>query len=197
MRTRAPRGFTLLEVVVALTITALITTMALVAADVSLASGERVAQHRATTEVQLQFRALLMDALRHAVPGNGPVDTVFAIGTGYTPNGLRADTLTFRSRGLTALAGAGDEWQVTVYHDGVSVLLRALTDDPAMPVLQTRLDDVQGLALRVIPPADSVWSERWSGPGTVPRALEARFIGRDGQLLGVPLVTRVGAESWR
>lgn len=184
----ARRGFTLLELLLAMTITGLVTVIALVAADVGLASGERVSRHVASTEAQLLVRSLLADALRHAVPGSGPVDTVFTM----TP-----ELLTFRSRGIPPDLGGAHEWTVTVGQDRAGLVLIAEPDNPSLSVLRTRLDQVRGMDIRVLGTADSIWTDRWSAPGILPRALKARFLDGTGTQLGAPLVVRVGTDGVR
>jgi prepilin-type N-terminal cleavage/methylation domain-containing protein len=61
------RGLTLLELMVAITVTGIVALLAYGSAQAGFDTDERLARVGETSEAEAQFRALVSDALRHPV----------------------------------------------------------------------------------------------------------------------------------
>lgn len=118
---RASRGgFTLLEVLLALTLTAVAATVAGAALQTARQAASRVSAFRETTEPAQQLHDALQDLLRHAPPAERVDEALFAL-----RNGPTSDTLVFLSRGVQQPFGTGATWRVHLYGDSTGLHLRA------------------------------------------------------------------------
>lgn len=104
------RGFTLLEVVVAIALTAVAVGVAASALTTATLVKERVTEHRETLEFDVRFRSTLMDMLRHAPAADGVEEPLMRVSR--TPDG--SSQLVFLSTGVTPPFGNGSAWRVTV-----------------------------------------------------------------------------------
>lgn len=122
--TRVRRGFTLLEVMVALTLTALAAGIAGSALSAAHSTSAAVARHRDGAEAELQLRALVSDLLRHAPPVDARDEARLTIvAAGGSP------ALHFLSRGLGTSRGGspgtGATWRVTIATVGDTLVVLA------------------------------------------------------------------------
>lgn len=157
---RARRAFTLLEVMVALTLTALAAGIAGSALSAAHSTSAAVVRHRDGAEAELQLRTLVSDLLRHAPPVDARDEARLTIATdGGAP------TLQFLSRGQGATHGTGSTWRVTVgvVADTLVVLATPIVRDDAGPTapLVARLAPVRGLRIDVLEPARPGEAARW------------------------------------
>lgn len=113
-------GFTLLEVMLALTLTAVAATVAGAALQAARQASTRVAEFGSRTEPAQQLHDALHDLLRHAPPAEQVDEALFAVRRGPT-----TDTLVFLSRGVQQPFGTGAAWRVLMYSDSVGLTLRA------------------------------------------------------------------------
>lgn len=130
VRRRARRGFTLLEVIIALTLTAVAVTIAASALRAATTARKRVLAHERHDGQWMRFRAQLTDMLRHAPSAESVNEPLLQV----THDALGNATLTFLSTGVRAPFGTGPAWRVTV-----SAQSGALTLD-AVPVGRTADD---------------------------------------------------------
>ncbi len=130
-------GFTLLEVLLAVTLTAVAATVAGAALHTARQASTRVAEFRGRTQPTQQMHDALRDLLRHAPPAEQVDEPLFALRVG--PD---ADTLVFLSRGVQQPFGTGAVWRVQLYTDSAGLTLRA---EPVhgSPVQQQRLPSVE------------------------------------------------------
>lgn len=149
------RGFTVLELLVALTLTAVALTLTGTALSAARSTEAAIARSRAIALPTAQARQLLIDLLRH-LPRVDEVDAPLLTLT----NGSPAPTLTFLSRGLDSPFGTGAIWVIRLSQPGDSLLLEATPLRPA-PHLRAR---------RILIPA------------TAPLAIDALVAGPDGRL---------------
>jgi general secretion pathway protein J len=119
-RTSSRVGFTLLEVLLALTLTAVAATVAGAALQAARHASTRVAEFSRRTEPTQQMRVALHDLLRHAPPAEQVDEALFAL-----RRGPATDTLVFLSRGVQQPFGTGEIWRVLMYADSVGLTLRA------------------------------------------------------------------------
>ena len=201
------RGFTIVELVVALTLSGIVALAAIGAMGVATDASARLRADRRLATSGLTARAQLAGWLRSATLLQG---TEPFVGTRRAGAESRLDELTF------AVADGG------ALHPGPRRLRLLVDRDPATPVdglvaelsplrgASTRTDTVEiapgvvGLALRYRAgaPARTGWVERWSSTRELPAAVELRLrpattdaTAKGSALLGVPLVTPVGWGS--
>lgn len=171
--TRSRLGFTLLEVIVAITITGLALTtagMALAAARDTMA---RLETHGARTEADGRVRALLTDMLRHA-PLPEQVDAPLL----SVDRSTETPVLRFLSVGVRAPYGTGATWVVEVaLRDGELRVQATPTgrDLGALPLAAT-LTSVRGFDVRVLEHASAgevpAWRAEWPLAQDRPSAIE-------------------------
>ena len=137
---RRRHGFTVLELVVALTLTAVALTLTGTALSAARSTAAAIDRSRATALPASQARVLLTDLLRH-LPRPDEVDSPLL---SLTP-GAQTPVLTFLSRGLDAPYGTGPIWSVRVSQPGDSLLIEA-----------TPLRDASGgIARRIVIPSSA------------------------------------------
>lgn len=119
-RSLSRAGFTLLEVLLALTLTAVAATVAGAALQTARQAATRVAEFQDRTEPTQQMQDALQDLLRHAPPAEQVDEPLLALRHGPT-----ADTLTFLSRGVQQPFGTGTVWRVQMYTDRAGLTVRA------------------------------------------------------------------------
>ena len=187
-RRRAPRGFTLLEVLVALVVTAMVVTLAYGAARAGLDTEARLTERRTADEATIAWRTLLGDAVRHVDRGVAETDAVFEL-RGPARGG--ADTLRLISRGVVAPLGTGARWlvQAAPTPDGV-LLVASPVADAAQPPVRVLVREARGLDVSVLAYAGGTWTRGWSRTAAAPAAVAVRLVDARGAALGPALVAR-------
>lgn len=194
MSARERRGFTLLEVMVALTLTALAAGIAGSALSAAHSTSAAVARHRDGAEAELQWRALVSDLLRHAPPAGVTSDMrdeprlVIATDAG-------SPTLQFLSRGLGTSRGTGATWRVMIAASADTLLVsatpigRAGSTGTAAPLF-ARIGAVRDLRIEVLEPARvgevARWRTDWPLRQARPRAVRISWTSDTGTV--TPLV---------
>jgi prepilin-type N-terminal cleavage/methylation domain-containing protein len=168
---RPRRGVTLLEVVLAVTVAAVVGLAAASALQAASVAAEQVTRARRAAEGEGRLRTLLTDAARH-IPPASMVD-----GARLRLDGDPArPVLRFASRGVVPPFGTGAIWWVTVWQSADSLLVE--TAPPAMSTLRARrlvVPRVATLAVRVLDTEALPWHERWSLAGRLPQVLEVAW----------------------
>jgi prepilin-type N-terminal cleavage/methylation domain-containing protein len=186
---RQLRGFTLIEVMVALVITSLVVTLGYAATSAGFDTEERLTRHRNTAESELVVRSLIGDALRHAVPGviGGP--EIFTLANRVTATGTPVDSLTFATRGIVQPFGATAAWGVSVWMESDGLHFIAVPS-AGTPIVAT-VPGILSLDVRVLGRGvNAQWSESWESSYTAPEGVEL-FIGGP-VALRAPLTARIG-----
>ena len=173
-------GFTLLEVLVAITVTGLALTTAGMALSAARSTAARIQRHEARTEADGRVRAVLTDMLRHA-PRAEQVDEPLLVvdRTGTTP------VLRFLSTGVREPYGTGGVWRVEVTLRDSALVMRATPagrEREAWPLTAT-LSAVTGFDVRVLEHATTLaaatWRADWPIAQDRPRAIELTWLGSD------------------
>lgn len=173
-------GFTLLEVLVAITVTGLALTTAGMALSAARSTAARIERHEARTEADGRVRAVLTDMLRHA-PRAEQVDEPLLVvdRTGPTP------VLRFLSTGVREPYGTGGVWRVEVSLRDSALVMRATPagrEREAWPLTAT-LSAVTGFDVRVLEHATTLaaatWRADWPIAQDRPRAIELTWLGSD------------------
>jgi prepilin-type N-terminal cleavage/methylation domain-containing protein len=114
-------GFTLLELLIALVVTAVAVTIAGSALRTASIAGARVEAHRDTLEHDARLRATLTDMLRHAPSAESVEEPLLQI----DQDAAGGERLTFLSKGVRPPYGTGDTWRVTVSVSAAGLTLDA------------------------------------------------------------------------
>ncbi len=192
------RGFTLLEVLVALVVTGLVASLAFGAASAGLDVTARLERVRRDEGGALALRSVLHDALRHAEPGSGGTDTTFAM-PGTSPTlGAPHDpsvALRFVTRGVRPPLGTGGRWAVELSTSRDGLTLRAAPLDEDATPLRIVAPAVAGLDVSVLESVGGPWRDRWSRPDAPPVAVRIRFLDAAGRDALPALIARTRPEG--
>ena len=200
MNTR--RGFTLLELIVSIAVTGVIALLVYGSASAGFDTRDALARHRATTEAELETRVLLVDALRHASDEANPGTPAFELIDGVDPQGLPSDQLTFLTRGVVPPLGASALWRMTLVPSPAGVVVSAapadnVSGDGSSATNGAVLGAARGMDIEVVSLAERAWSSAWPSSGQLPAAVRITFYDATGQVVGAPLVARLGLEAAR
>jgi type II secretion system protein J len=190
MRTR--RGFTLFEVTIALVLSSVVVLLAYATLRAGTDVQERITRAREADATMVAMRAMLSDALRHAVVGDGTTER-----TMRSLRDARGETtsLSFTTRGILPPLGASDDWRVTLRRDGSGVLFAATSLDAPRAPLRITLGAVRALAVRFLPREDAEWRDDWSDSTRLPAAVEVRFLDADGRDALAAVIARTSPVS--
>ena len=185
------RAFTLVEVMVALVITGLVVSIAYASVQAGFETSDRLAAAQSGIERETVARAMLLRAIRHAVPGTIGGQPVFVL-----RNQPLGDELAFRTRGIAEPNGASEIWDVELTADsGGTRFTGRASDDPSrtfsslLPRVQ-RIDvHVRGRDFR------DGWFDDWPFVDRSPVAVTITFLDAGGKPIGAPLIARVGLEG--
>ncbi len=167
------RGFTLLEVIVAITVTGLALTTAGMALSAARNTAARIQTHEARTEADSRVRALLTDMLRHAPRGEQVDEPLLVVDRARGTPVLR-----FLSTGVREPYGTGSAWLVEVAVRDSQLVVRATPtgrDRRTSPLIAT-LSPVRRFEMRVLEHASAqespAWRTDWPIAQDRPRAIE-------------------------
>ncbi len=186
------RGFTLIEVMIALVIGGVVVVLAYSTLRAGLDVEDRVAAARDADESTTALRALLTDAIRHAVAGDAR--DMKGLHTESDGTG-RATRLSFISRGITAPLGGSAAWQVGLSTDSSGVVLDAATLDASRAPLRLTARGTRTFAVRFLAIEDATWRTQWDDPARLPAAVEVRFLDASGHDTMAALVARTAPVS--
>jgi prepilin-type N-terminal cleavage/methylation domain-containing protein len=200
MRNR--RAFTLLELIVSISVAGIIALLVYGSASAGLDTRDALDRYRASTETEMRARVLLSDALRHATDEIDNGGVAFGLVDATDTRGLPIDQLEFATRGIQPPLGASPRWTVTLAPTPAGLLLRAVpiagTDSgTGLPVMSAVLPGIRGLDVEVASIAAPAWSATWLSSGQLPSAVRITLIDSAGVPTGAPIVARVGLEAAR
>ena len=174
-------GFTLIEVILAIALTAVAIGVAASALTTATNVRERVLLHRETMEQNVRFRTTLIDMLRHA-PNADAVDEPLMRMTQAAGGVVQ---FLFLSTGVQTPYGVGGAWRVTIAGTPRGVTLDAVpvSSPTGGPVLHTvfRPTSTEGqvLHVRFLEPSSGGntprWRDDWPLERTRPSAVSLRF----------------------
>ncbi|MGZ8414638.1 MAG: PulJ/GspJ family protein [Gemmatirosa sp.] len=185
----ARRGFTLLEVMVALVVSAMVVTLAYGAAQAGFDTEARLRERQAAARATTAWRALLGDALRHVERGVADDDAVFELAAARDDRA--SDTLRLLTRGIVPPHGTGDRWTLTLAPTADGVLLTALpADDGARAPISVLVRAARGVRVQVLPYVGSTWTRTWTRTAAAPAAVSVQLVDAMGRALEPPLIAR-------
>ncbi len=179
------RAFTLVEVIVAITIAGIIALAARAALVAGMDTEERLRLHTTTSEGDARFRALLSDALRHMTDSPAPGLAPFA-SRDTVVDGRASQTAEFYSRGFGFPSGTGAILRVVVAPSSGGLTITALRADGAV-VMRGLAPSLAVMRVRAKTPAGQ-WLEVWPQTLQVPVAVALSFdtLSADGQSSTTP-----------
>jgi hypothetical protein len=172
-----------MEVMTALTITALVATLAAAALHAGIDVRERVARHRETLEAEGRAVSWIGSMLRHPPPASAVDEAMFTIVHERSAGG---DRLTFLSQGVEPPLGVGPVWRVLmeVRADGLHVHAEPANASTNRIPLETILPQVTSLGVLALDASDggigAAWRSDWPVLRTAPRAVSLVFSTNDG-----------------
>jgi prepilin-type N-terminal cleavage/methylation domain-containing protein len=181
-------GFTLIEVLVSIVLTAVVSLLVYGAVQAARETQGRVANERHALQSALAMRLLLEGALAAAQTSYRPEDTVFVLESRVNARGVPQDRVTFVASGDFPPLSPGADWIVTL--EPTPEGLR-LSGEPRGFRTTSRvlalLPGVTGLGIRVrVPGKDPTWSRDWNFPTALPEAAELTYWSDSGSV-GLPL----------
>jgi prepilin-type N-terminal cleavage/methylation domain-containing protein len=158
-----PKGFTLLEILVAVVLTSLVALIAYGALQVSLGARDRLGAAMAVEQRSRVTRELLVDVLRNTRTPQRQGDTTFT---------LDGDTLTFVAAGGGPPLDADCDWRVTITPGAGGLMFVATpVGRSPMAVVAFRLPGVTRMDVRVLAPTGDEWLDTWPASMVTPRAV--------------------------
>lgn len=102
-----------MEVIIAITITALVAAVAAASLRAGIDVRERVMSHRSTVDAEARATEWLAMMLRHPADASAVNEPLFSIGRTSSGN----DSVVFVSKGVESIAGIGRMWRISVFAD--------------------------------------------------------------------------------
>ncbi len=189
------RGFTLVEVIVAMLLTGVVALLAYGSMQAGFDSSDRISAYRSGAEAEALTRSILIDALRHPAeaPSGGPRSLQLSA---VAVDGTTSNVLSFVTRGVIPPLGASSLWMMTVgpSPSGLSLSAKSL-DDPSQPDINAVLGSVRRLRVRVLRSTEgAVWENAWNSQREIPAAIEIVFIDSAGRESGPAMLVRMTGD---
>jgi prepilin-type N-terminal cleavage/methylation domain-containing protein len=183
-------GFTLIEVMISIVLTAVVSLLVYGAVEAAHDTKSRIDRERQGLQSSIAMRLLLESALAGVQNVDLATDSVFLLAPGRTSRGVPGDKLTFVTSSDVPPLSPGADWIVTLQASALGLQLVGGPLGVRTParVLAT-LPGITGLKIRVrhhqLAPR---WSEDWTARGKLPEAVELTYWTESGPV-GVPVVT--------
>ena len=180
------RGFTVLELLIALVLTAVAVTMAGSVLRTASFARERTAQHRERHERLAQVRALLTDMLRHAPVAESVNEPLMQL----TTDADGVPRFVFLSNGVRAPFGTGTTWRVSVSVRDSILLLDAEPIGTAQGerAVRAQVAGVSAMRVEFLEHGGALtraqWRDSWPLPQSRPEAVALHLPSAD----SIPLV---------
>lgn len=189
-------GFTLLEISIALVITALVVSLAYAASQAGIDTEARLEGHRSGGESMTSARVLLGDALRHAVPGYRGGPPAFEIVRRTSQSG---DSLVFVTRGIVPPLGTSALWRATLFVTDGALRFEASPQDSESqaPGVTAAVNGVSAMSVFTLGRGlDANWNDQWPDPSVAPQAVKIHLSNPSSSFAGdlEPIIVRIGLE---
>jgi prepilin-type N-terminal cleavage/methylation domain-containing protein len=187
-------GFTLVEVLVTLTVTSLVATLAWATLGAGYDAGNRVRSAHDGLAAQVAARSLVTTALRLAEGGTPGGDAVFVLSR--MPDGV-AQRLQVRSRGVAEPFGASATWTVTLDAGPAGLEFLATPLEPGAPPVRAELPSAEGASIVVAAAGTpDTWLDDWPRTDLAPAVVAVR-LGSGRMTRQAPIVARLAREGGR
>lgn len=170
-------GFTLIEVLVSIVLTAVVSLLVYGVVQAGRDTQARIADEHHSLLNALTMRLLLEGALAGAQTTFLAPDTMFVLENRVSARGIPQDRLTFVASGDLPPLSPGADWVVTLEPTGEGLRLTGGPLGIRTPSrLLALLPGVTGLAVRVKDPGgDTDWSQEWNFQAVLPAAVELTY----------------------
>jgi prepilin-type N-terminal cleavage/methylation domain-containing protein len=191
-------GFTLLELLVAIVLTAVVALLVYGAAGVAVDTQQRLEAKGLEVRARQAWRTTLQEAFRNTRPAATYRDTAFYLEERMV-GGRPADRVTFITAGSMPPLTPDSDWIVTLEASNEGLVLWARPVGAVVPARRVvGVPGVTGLDVRVLdyePPAG--WRETWEYARFVPAAVELTYWSEEGPV-GPPerLWLPLGGVRW-
>jgi len=150
-------GFTLIEVIIAITLTAMVLGIATAALSAATMARTTVLAHQSAGETESRLRVLLTDMLQHAPPTDAVSEPLLTI-----TRDANGTSLVFLSTGVLEPFGTGPVWRVRVaLGDSGLVLDAASISDGAGRAIHATAPSVRAFDVRALESARAGEAARW------------------------------------
>jgi prepilin-type N-terminal cleavage/methylation domain-containing protein len=184
----ARSGFTLIEVLVSIVLTAVVALVVYGAVGAARDTQARIAHERKSLQSALAMRLLLGGALAGAQATFLAADTTFVLENRTNARGIPQDRVTLTTSGNLPPLSSGADWIVTLEASGQGLRLVGRPMGFRAPArLLALLPGVSGLSVRVRHlDLGGNWSDEWPSPEVLPEAVELVY-WTESAPVGVPL----------
>jgi prepilin-type N-terminal cleavage/methylation domain-containing protein len=170
------RGFTLVELTVAIVLTGVVALLVYGAADVALDTEERLQAEERAVRSERAWRALVEDALRNVRTNSDYGRATLILEQHLDAMGRPRDRLQFITAGGTPPLTPDADWNVTIEPAAGGVTLTATPFGVVGPPRTVMGPGVTGLDVRVYGGVQNpAWLETWSDRRSLPRAIEITY----------------------
>jgi type II secretion system protein J len=185
-------GFTLIEVLVSIVLTAVVSLVVYGAVQAARDTGTRITAERKALQSALAMRLLLGNALASAQTTFLAADTMFVLENRRSARGIPQDRISFVASGGLPPLTIGADWIVTLESTREGLRLTGKPMGVQAPVrLLALLPGITGLSTRVRHlDLGQNWSDEWPSPIVLPEAVELAY-WTDAGPVGVPLTVSV------
>ncbi len=182
------RGFTLIEVLIALVLTSVVVVLAYSTLRAGADVEQRVTAAREADQNLTVMRAMLIDALRHAVESSE--DDTRGMQTVTDAQG-HTTSFAFLSRGVQTTHGGTATWNVAIVSDSIGIALDARALDAARAPLRLAVRNARFMTVRFKGRDAEGWVAEWTDPTRLPTAVEVRFLDAQNQDVMAPVLSRL------
>lgn len=188
------KGFTLLELMVAIVISGMIALLAYGAITAGLSTRDRIDAYRRNAQSRALARPLIVDALRHIADASSATQSVFQLQQ-TSAGGLAL--VVFFTRGVENPMGASGLWKMTLATSERGLRIDAVPlEDATQSPISTIIPGVHDVRLRVLPTRqDQMWVTNWESPRQHPYAIKIEMLDSLAQMIEAPLVITTSFEG--
>lgn len=191
-------GFTLIEMVVSIVLTAVVSLLVYGAAQAARDTQGRITHERRSLLTALAARILLEGAIANSQTTFSRNDTVFRLESRVNPKGVPQDRISFVASGDLPPLSPGADWLVTLEPTAEGLELVGAPRGIRLPRRRLALlPGVTGVAIRVLVPGKSpTWAEEWRYPIALPQAVELTYWTGSGPI-GLPVTVSLALGQVR
>lgn len=190
------RGFTLIEVMLAIALTGIVALLVYGAAGVAVDTRARLVDRERELRSERAWHVVVEDALRNLRPNADSPRPTLILSQGSADGGSSGDRLEFVTAGGTPPLTGDADWRVTLETVNGRIVLTAQPIGVRAPARRIIAPpNLTGLAVRVFGGAgDLQWLAEWREPRLLPEAIELVYRTETGPM-GPPILMAVSQEN--
>jgi prepilin-type N-terminal cleavage/methylation domain-containing protein len=184
------RGFTLIELIIAIALTGVVALLVYGAADVALDTEERLQAEELVVRSERAWRTVVEDALRNVRANSDYGRATLVLEQRVDAMGRPRDRLRIITAGGTPPLTPDADWIVSIEATAGGVTLTATPFGVVAPPRTVTGPSVTGLDVRVYGGLENpAWLEVWSDSRSLPRAIEITYWTDSGPITPPVLLT--------